>query len=318
MAANNNPGNRSTVVVHGATRTGPRHCGKGRDFLGQGLDLPSDGELVLRYDDQGIVIPRKIINKFVCRYGEAVVLASIFTSPSRPTRSSSSTSGRRIAVRSSSSGKRTAAASSSWSTNSRSVENDRAIPCAFGCYEPARLLSRIISAAAESDRGAQLAASSSSCHRLDGHGDGIPSIVGSDTEKLIGMMEAYRSNERPRPVMHAVSLSFSSDEIGGSRAIWRHRARKRCRNETLDPSRIGAAAVAAGLALAPRMARGQAKPRVVVIGGGVGGSTVSKYLAVCSKTLDVTLIEPNAHYTTCFFSNLYLAGPVVRIAHPRL
>jgi sulfide dehydrogenase [flavocytochrome c] flavoprotein chain len=68
------------------------------------------------------------------------------------------------------------------------------------------------------------------------------------------------------------------------------------------------ALVAAGLSLAPRMARGQAKPRVVVIGGGIGGSTVSRYLAMCSKTLDVTLIEPNAHYTTCFFSNLYLAG----------
>ena len=32
-------------------------------------------------------------------------------------------------------------------------------------------------------------------------------------------------------------------------------------------------------ALRPRMALGQAKARVVVIGGGIGGATVAKYLA---------------------------------------
>jgi NADPH-dependent 2,4-dienoyl-CoA reductase/sulfur reductase-like enzyme len=47
---------------------------------------------------------------------------------------------------------------------------------------------------------------------------------------------------------------------------------------------------------------------VVVIGGGVGGATVAKYLAMSAGTLDVTLVEPKPHYTTCFFSNLYLAG----------
>jgi sulfide dehydrogenase [flavocytochrome c] flavoprotein chain len=71
---------------------------------------------------------------------------------------------------------------------------------------------------------------------------------------------------------------------------------------------FSALAAAAGLELAPRIARGQAKPRVVVIGGGVGGSTVSRYLALGSKALEVTLIEPKLQYTTCFFSNLYLAG----------
>jgi sulfide dehydrogenase [flavocytochrome c] flavoprotein chain len=71
---------------------------------------------------------------------------------------------------------------------------------------------------------------------------------------------------------------------------------------------FGAGALAAAVELVPRIARSQAKPRVVVVGGGVGGSTVSKYLAAGSKTLDVTLIEPKTRYATCFFSNLYLAG----------
>jgi NADPH-dependent 2,4-dienoyl-CoA reductase/sulfur reductase-like enzyme len=61
-------------------------------------------------------------------------------------------------------------------------------------------------------------------------------------------------------------------------------------------------------ALSPRMARCRAKARVVVIGGGVGGATVAKYLALSVGMLDVTLVEPKSRYTTCFFSNLYLAG----------
>jgi NADPH-dependent 2,4-dienoyl-CoA reductase/sulfur reductase-like enzyme len=61
-------------------------------------------------------------------------------------------------------------------------------------------------------------------------------------------------------------------------------------------------------ALGTRAARSQANARVVVIGGGVGGATVAKYLAASAATLDVTLVEPKPRYTTCFYSNLYLAG----------
>jgi len=61
-------------------------------------------------------------------------------------------------------------------------------------------------------------------------------------------------------------------------------------------------------ALRPQAARGQAKARIIVTGGGVGGATAAKYLALGSEALDVTLVEPKAQYTTCFFSNLYLAG----------
>jgi NADPH-dependent 2,4-dienoyl-CoA reductase/sulfur reductase-like enzyme len=68
---------------------------------------------------------------------------------------------------------------------------------------------------------------------------------------------------------------------------------------------VGTACVAA---LAPRAATGRAKARVVVIGGGVGGATSAKYLATSSDAIDVTLVEPKTQYTTCFFSNLYLAG----------
>ena len=61
-------------------------------------------------------------------------------------------------------------------------------------------------------------------------------------------------------------------------------------------------------ALGARAVRGQTKARVVVIGGGIGGATVAKYLATSSAKPDVTLVEPKHQYTTCFFSNFYLAG----------
>ncbi|MEP2971424.1 MAG: FCSD flavin-binding domain-containing protein [Hyphomicrobiales bacterium] len=64
---------------------------------------------------------------------------------------------------------------------------------------------------------------------------------------------------------------------------------------------------ASSLAL-PYVAFG-AKPKVVVIGGGAGGATAARYLAKDSKgEIDVTLVEPNKRYYTCFFSNLYLGG----------
>jgi len=47
-------------------------------------------------------------------------------------------------------------------------------------------------------------------------------------------------------------------------------------------------------ALRPQAARGQAKARVIVIGGGVGGATAAKYLALGSEALHVTLVEPKA------------------------
>lgn len=67
--------------------------------------------------------------------------------------------------------------------------------------------------------------------------------------------------------------------------------------------------LATGAMLAAPMVWGQAKPKVVVIGGGAGGATAARYLAKDSAgALDVTLVEANPIYTTCFFSNLYIGG----------
>ncbi|CAN1494465.1 HcaD Uncharacterized NAD(FAD)-dependent dehydrogenases [Rhabdaerophilaceae bacterium] len=65
---------------------------------------------------------------------------------------------------------------------------------------------------------------------------------------------------------------------------------------------------AAGIISAPSVLA-QAKPRVVVIGGGAGGATAARYIAKDSdKKIAVTLVEENATYQTCFHSNLYIGG----------
>ncbi|MCB2102787.1 MAG: FAD-dependent oxidoreductase [Rhodobacterales bacterium] len=50
--------------------------------------------------------------------------------------------------------------------------------------------------------------------------------------------------------------------------------------------------------------------RVVVVGGGFGGATAAKYVKWFDPSVDVTLIEPKAAYTTCPFSNAFLGGVV--------
>lgn len=80
-------------------------------------------------------------------------------------------------------------------------------------------------------------------------------------------------------------------------------------------------AVTAGLAALPLFsavgARAASGARVVIVGGGAGGATVAVTLKRAVPLLDVTLIEPEQDYTSCFHSNHYLGGfvPVERITH---
>ena len=53
---------------------------------------------------------------------------------------------------------------------------------------------------------------------------------------------------------------------------------------------------------------GAATKKVVIVGGGVGGATAAKYIRMADSSIDVTLIEPNTEYYTCFMSNEVLSG----------
>jgi len=68
---------------------------------------------------------------------------------------------------------------------------------------------------------------------------------------------------------------------------------------------VGAGLFASGMITA--CSKG-ASARVVIVGGGFGGSTCAKYLHRFDSRLDITLIEPSTRYITCPFSNMVING----------
>jgi sulfide dehydrogenase [flavocytochrome c] flavoprotein subunit len=74
-----------------------------------------------------------------------------------------------------------------------------------------------------------------------------------------------------------------------------------------DFVKAAGAATAVGLVGMPHLALGAAK-KVVVVGGGTGGATAAKYIKRLDSTIDVTVVEPNEVYYTCYFSNEVLSG----------
>ena len=73
---------------------------------------------------------------------------------------------------------------------------------------------------------------------------------------------------------------------------------------------VGAGAGAAGLPMIGRAAELMPKgaKRVVVIGGGYGGTIAAKYIRMMDKSIEVVMIERNDHFVSCPFSNLYIGG----------
>jgi NADPH-dependent 2,4-dienoyl-CoA reductase/sulfur reductase-like enzyme len=69
---------------------------------------------------------------------------------------------------------------------------------------------------------------------------------------------------------------------------------------------VGVALATVGALARPALALGS--PKVVVIGGGAGGATVAVELKRRLARADVTLVEPQVKYTSCFFSNSYIGG----------
>ncbi|MBR0993025.1 FAD-dependent oxidoreductase [Bradyrhizobium japonicum] len=70
---------------------------------------------------------------------------------------------------------------------------------------------------------------------------------------------------------------------------------------------LGITAAAATLAR-PSILRAQSAGRIVVVGGGFGGAACARALKGAQKNTQVILIEPNAVYTSCPFSNAVIAG----------
>ena len=80
---------------------------------------------------------------------------------------------------------------------------------------------------------------------------------------------------------------------------------------SLDRRHFLKLAASAGLLAMPLVAKaaGQAKGRVVVIGGGYAGATAAKYLRMWSNGgIEVIVVEPRTQFVSCPLSNLVLGG----------
>tara|TARA_R110000803_G_scaffold114037_2_gene182470 strand:+ start:2066 stop:3349 length:1284 start_codon:yes stop_codon:yes gene_type:complete len=63
-----------------------------------------------------------------------------------------------------------------------------------------------------------------------------------------------------------------------------------------------------GAGLLPMSAFAKTRARVVIIGGGFGGATAARILRDFLPPASITLLEPNATYAACPFSNLVIGG----------
>jgi sulfide dehydrogenase [flavocytochrome c] flavoprotein subunit len=82
---------------------------------------------------------------------------------------------------------------------------------------------------------------------------------------------------------------------------------------------VGAGAGAAGAVSLPMIGHAaelmpKSAKRVVVIGGGYGGTIAAKYIRMMDKSIEVVLIERNDHFVSCPFSNLYIGGVITDMA----
>ncbi|MEE9448025.1 MAG: FCSD flavin-binding domain-containing protein [Arenicellales bacterium] len=69
----------------------------------------------------------------------------------------------------------------------------------------------------------------------------------------------------------------------------------------------GAAVAATGFMAYAPLSFGASK-KVVIVGGGMAGTTAAKYIRMMDDSVEVTLIEANPDYYTCFMSNEVITG----------
>jgi cytochrome c553 len=68
--------------------------------------------------------------------------------------------------------------------------------------------------------GRHLAQECSGCHRPDGIDNGIPSIVGWDTERFVATLRFYKTGARTNPVMVSVAGSLDDEQVAALAAYY--------------------------------------------------------------------------------------------------
>lgn len=70
----------------------------------------------------------------------------------------------------------------------------------------------------------------------------------------------------------------------------------------------GGAAAVSTLGVSNILLAGKSAGHVVIVGGGIGGATAARYIKRADPAVQVTIVEPNKDYYTCFMSNEVLSG----------
>ncbi len=68
--------------------------------------------------------------------------------------------------------------------------------------------------------GRHLAQECTGCHRIDGIDNGIPSIVGWDTERFVATLRFYKTGARTNPVMVSVAGSLDDEQLSALAAYY--------------------------------------------------------------------------------------------------
>jgi cytochrome c553 len=61
--------------------------------------------------------------------------------------------------------------------------------------------------------GAHLARECTACHRIDGVDNGIPSIIGWETERLVATLRFYQQGQRTNAAMVSVAQSLDEEQL---------------------------------------------------------------------------------------------------------
>lgn len=69
--------------------------------------------------------------------------------------------------------------------------------------------------------GEYLGSECTTCHQSDGGNDGIPGIVGWETQDFVTAMHAYKEKHRENPVMQMVTGRLANDEIAALAAYFK-------------------------------------------------------------------------------------------------
>jgi cytochrome c553 len=68
--------------------------------------------------------------------------------------------------------------------------------------------------------GRHLAQECTGCHRIDGIDNGIPSIVGWDTQRFMTTLRFYQAGARTNPVMVSVAKSLDDEQLAALAAYY--------------------------------------------------------------------------------------------------